>query len=128
MMKEKNTAYGIDEEIELKIRSNKPFTMLLRRGNTIFERCFNPLDMTASNNGTETARNVRYKSLVVNGPAFKHVANTYKTSTGVNGTFTKLTEHTDMGISTVSDSDIFITIRALEINGYTLTVQDWKVM
>lgn len=128
MMKEKNTAYGIDEEIELKIRSNKPFTMLLRKGNTIFERCFNPLDASSNETTSDKKRGYVTFKAAVNGPAFKHTANTYKTSTSANGTFTKLTEHKDMGITTVSDSDIFIIIRALEINGYVLVAQDWKVM
>ena len=128
MMKEKNTAYGIDEEIELKIRSNKPFTMLLRKGNTIFERCFNPLDASSNETTSDKKRGYVTFKAAVNGPAFKHTANIYKTSTSANGTFTKLTEHKDMGIATVSDSDIFIIIRALEINGYVLVAQDWKVM
>ena len=128
MMKEKNTAYGIDEEIELKIRSSKPFTMLLRKGNTIFERCFNPLDASGNENETDKKRSYITGKAIVDGPAFKHIANTYKTSINANGTFTKLTAHKDMGITTVSDSDIFIIIRALEINGYVLVAQDWKVM
>lgn len=106
MIKEKNTTCGISGTIEVLIRSHKPFTMILRKDTVVFERVFRPL--------TENL--------------FKQTANTYKTTSNPSGTFTKLTEANELGNVSIERDNIFNVVRALEINGYILTSQDWKVV
>ena len=106
MIREKNTTCGISGAIEILIRRHKPFTMILRKDAVIFERSFRPL---SENN-------------------FKQTANTYKTTTNPSGTFTKLSEVKELGNISTDKDNIFNVVRALELNGYILTSQDWKVV
>lgn len=106
MIKEKNTTRGIDVNIEILIRTHKPFTMILRKNAVVFERCFRPL----------------------HGNTFKQTANTYKTTSNPSGTFYKITKVEEMGNISTERDNIFNVVRALEINGYELAEQDWKVI
>ena len=112
MIKEKHTSYGISAEIESIIRAGNPFTMTLRKGNTVYERVFTPIGKV------DESANIGYK----------HYMNSYDTITGPEGEGYELKEHKVLDITSTIKQDVFIKIRALEINGYTLVPQNWKVI
>jgi len=111
MRKEKNTTYGINPEIENCIRSGRPFTMVLRRG-IIYERTFRPI-INSTEDGTIL---------------FKHEKNTYSAKHTTNGEKCKLVSRDELPNTSISHNKIFVTVKALELNGYVLVNSNWKVI
>ena len=111
MLKEKHTNYGISAEIENIIREGKPFTMTLRKGTIVYERVFTPIGKV------DESANVGYK----------HYMNTYESTTGPDGECYNLKDHRVLDLTSTIKYDVYIKIRALEINGYKLAEQNWKV-
>lgn len=111
MLKERHTSYGIDVTIENHIRKGEPFTMIFDKDTIVYERVFTPIGKV-----DESANAV-----------YKHYMNTYNATTSNEGKSYSLSDHKVLDITSTIKQDIFIKIRALEINGYKLVPNDWKV-
>ena len=111
MRKENNTMYGINPDIEKCIRNGKPFTMILRKG-IIHERIFRPIS-NPMEDGTIL---------------YRHEKNTYHVTISNGKQKCKLIDREELPNTSSINNKIFVTIKALELNGYKLVNSNWKVI
>lgn len=113
MIVRKENPYGIDPNIEELIRASKPFVLTLRKGSTIYERCFTPIGNTSSSNVQ----------------VYRHEKNGYEVINTPSGEVHRLKERKSMPSASTINKQIYENIRILELSGYALVPSaNWKVI